>query len=53
MKISKYNISFEYNGRHYIFNQMSAALREVDKELWTSLRFKASDIPGAEVVDLR
>lgn len=44
MKISKYNISFEYNGRHYIFNQMSAALREVDKELAQAFIDKSIDV---------
>lgn len=38
LKSSKYNIYLEYKEKFYIFNQLSADLREVDRELYEILK---------------
>lgn len=42
MKVSKYNIYIEENNKFYVFNQMTSALSEIDRELYTLLRKESS-----------
>ena len=43
MKTSKYNIIVSYKGRHFLFNQLSTALREVDSEMSQAFLDKSID----------
>lgn len=44
MKFSRYNIGVAHEGNFYIFNQLSGALTQVDKELYTGLLDKTIDL---------
>ena len=44
MKVSKYNIYVEKEGRKFVYNQLRSSLLEIDEEL-----FRRLSVPDSEV----
>lgn len=48
MKVSKYNIYVEHEGRNFVYNQLRSSLLEIDAELFQGFRVPTCDITSLD-----
>lgn len=48
MKVSKYNIYVEYEGRKFVYNQLRSSLLEIDEELFQRLRMPTNEMDSLD-----